>query len=157
MALTIRPAEPADAEIVVAMIRALAEHDGEPSPGLTEADFRRDGFGPQRHFWTLIAELDGRPVGCAAYNRAYSLEWAAQGCYLLDLYVDESARRNGVGRALIAAVCRDAREWGAGFLAWSMVRGNAEATAFYDTLGAQTHDVMFWTASGDLLAELAEG
>ena len=156
MALTIRPAEPDDAEGVVAMIRALAQHDGEPNPGLIEEDFRRDGFGPQRHFWTLIAELDGRTVGCAAYNRAYSLEWAAQGCYLLDLYVDESVRRNGVGRALIEAVCRAARAQGASFLAWSMARSNVEATAFYEKLGAQTHDVVFWTAAGDLFAELSD-
>jgi len=157
MALTIRPAEPDDAECVVAMIRALSRHDGEPNPGLTEEDFRRDGFGPERNFWTLIAELDGQPVGCAAYNRAYSLEWAAQGCYLLDLYVNESVRRHGVGRALVEAVCRAARERGASFLAWSMARSNVEATAFYNKLGAQTHDVVFWTASGDLFAELAEG
>ena len=157
MAITIRPAEPDDAECVVAMIRALSRHDGEPHPSLTEDDFRRDGFGPEPAFWALIAELDGQPVGCAAYNRAYSLEWAAHGCYLLDLYVTEEVRRQGVGRALMEAVCRDARGMGAIFLAWSMARRNVEGSGFYEKLGADTHDVVFWTASGDLFFELAEG
>src|SRR6516165_10896243 len=43
--VTIRAATPDDAEMVVAMVRALSVHEGLGPPGFTPAQFRRRAFG----------------------------------------------------------------------------------------------------------------
>ena len=155
MAVTIRSASEDDAETVVAMVAALCRHDGLPEPAFDADDFQTDGFGPEAGFTTLIAEQDGRPVGFAAYTNAYVFEWAARGCYLLQLWVEDDARGQGIGRALLKAVCRAAKARGADFLAWNTMSANAEAQRFYRGLGAETHDILSWSATGEAFDALA--
>ena len=54
-----------------------------------------------------------------------------------DLYVDESTRGQGVGRALIEATAEVARERGAPFIEWSTAPDNHTAQRLYDSTGAQ--------------------
>jgi ribosomal protein S18 acetylase RimI-like enzyme len=53
-----------------------------------------------------------------------------------DLYVDEDARGEGVGRALIEAAAAVARERGSPVLEWSTAPDNATAQRLYDSTGA---------------------
>lgn len=55
-------------------------------------------------------------------------------CYLQDLFVAEDSRKLGLGRALIEAVYREAREAGASRVYWLTHETNATARALYDTL-----------------------
>ena len=68
--------------------------------------------------------------------------YAARGIYLCDLYVVPHARRQKVGRALIAAVARRAQARGRTFLWWASRDWNVEAQAFYKTLGVRNEPVM---------------
>ncbi len=64
MAITIRPATPADVPQILAFIRALAAYEREPDAvAATEADLLRDGFGPNPFYFCLIAEHDGHARG----------------------------------------------------------------------------------------------
>ena len=148
MSLSIRPATAEDAATVVAMVAALCRHDGAPESELDEATFQADGFGPEAGFTALIAERDGRALGFAAYTRAYVVEWASRGCYLLQLWVEEEARDQGVGKALVAAVCQAGKAAGAEFLAWNTAVSNASAERFYRRLGGEIHDIRSWSLSG---------
>jgi ribosomal protein S18 acetylase RimI-like enzyme len=56
---------------------------------------------------------------------------------LNDLYVDESARGRGAGRALIEAGVELARDAGATHLVWETAPDNHRAQALYDTTGAE--------------------
>lgn len=112
----IRPAKPADAASIVALVRALAEYEKEPmsSVKLSEADILRDGFGPPetRRFEALLAELDGRPVGFALFFYNYSTWEGRAGIFIEDLFVLEAARGHGLGRQLITAVAAIAQARG---------------------------------------------
>ncbi|WP_341703653.1 GNAT family N-acetyltransferase [Ferrovibrio sp.] len=102
----IRPAQPADAATIIALVTALAEYENEPlsSVKITPADVLRDGFGPERRFEALIAELDGKPVGFALFFHNYSTWEGRAGIYVEDLFVLKEARGHGLGRQLITAI-----------------------------------------------------
>jgi len=55
-------------------------------------------------------------------------------CYLQDLFVDESARRQGCGAKLIEAVAVIARERGCARLYWTTKEDNARARSLYDRI-----------------------
>src|SRR5208282_1436669 len=73
---------------------------------ITEADVHRDAFGPSRRFEVLIAEIDRKPVGFALFFPNYSTWEGKPGLYIEDIFVEESARKSGIGRKLIAAVAK---------------------------------------------------
>ncbi len=156
MALSVRPALPGDAATVTGMVAGLSAHEGAPRPDFSEQDFRRDGFGPEAAFTTLVAELDGTPVGYAMYHRSYDTIFGQRGSYLLDLYVSETARKRGVGRALMAAVARATREAGGGFVWWHMQRDNDLAKGFYRKVGRPRGDLVVWATSGKDFERLLE-
>ena len=92
MTIEIRAARPEDGATVAAMVAALSAHEGQSPPAFSAATFRRDGFGTDRAFETLIAERDGAVVGYALFQPAYSTEVGVRGTYLCDLYVDPAER-----------------------------------------------------------------
>lgn len=111
---TIRPATAADAATIVRMIRPLAEYEhlsGEVR--VTEADIRRDGFGPRPCFECLLAEIAGEPVGFALYLADYSTFAGRAGIFVEDLFVTEAARGRGIGRRQLARLAALAQERGA--------------------------------------------
>jgi GNAT superfamily N-acetyltransferase len=79
----------------------------------------------------LAARLDGQLVGITHYL-FHASNWSADVCYLQDLFVDESARGQGVARALIEQVACVARERGAPRLYWGTHHTNARARRLYD-------------------------
>lgn len=52
----------------------------------------------------VVAEQEGKPVGLAVCALTKALHLGGWGCELQDLYVDDSARKSGVGSALIKYV-----------------------------------------------------
>ena len=102
--------------------------------------FRREGFGRKAAFRTLVAEIDGEPVGYALFYFGYDVDTASRGAHLADLFVAKSRRRAGIGRALVAAVREECRRAGGSWVAWFVQRDNLEALAFYRVLGAERDD-----------------
>lgn len=153
--LRIRPAAKADAPTVAVMIEELNAHQREPTGQVTAEAVQRDGFGPHPEFGVLLAELDDAPVGYALYHPSWSTEVGERGFYIYDLYVRESARGHGVGRALMAELAVLAQAEGRAFLWWSSKPWNREAQAFYRGLGAIEEDVKAHALFGDAFAALA--
>jgi ribosomal protein S18 acetylase RimI-like enzyme len=146
--IDIRPATAADAEAIAGMARALSEADGgRPSRFSAEA-FRRDGFGNAPAFRALIAEAEGFAAGYAVYYWGYDTDSATRGVYLADLYVETGRRRSGVGRALVTGVARAARDEGARWIFWSVLRRNRGARKFYRRLAPELRDVIVCAAFG---------
>jgi GNAT superfamily N-acetyltransferase len=141
MATVIRPATEADIPQILALIRALAAYEREPDAvAATEADLKRDGFGPNPYFQCLMAEHDGQPAGFALYFFNYST-WAGRpGLYLEDLFVYPELRGLGIGKALLQRVAAIAVENRCPRLQWEVLDWNTPAIEFYRSLGAEFLD-----------------
>ncbi|HEY9366515.1 MAG TPA: GNAT family N-acetyltransferase [Agromyces sp.] len=91
----------------------------------------------------LAVDDEGRPVGLAHYRAVPNSLTATRGMYLDDLYVDESARGSGIGRALIEYVHARAAEIGQGGVSWITADDNAPAQQVYDQLAKRTSWVTY--------------
>ncbi len=146
--VTLRPAREDDAEAAFAMLYALAEAVGEVE------DVRRDGFGPAPLYETLIAELDGRPVGLLTLFPTYSTYMGRPCLYVNDLYVAPEARGRGVARRLMARVCRLALERDCCRVELKVLENNA-ARKFYESIGMGSTAEVAYTVHDQALSDLA--
>jgi GNAT superfamily N-acetyltransferase len=157
--LTIRPAIPQDAELIVQFIRELAEYEREPQSAIaTTADVLRDGFGVQPKFRTLMAEWDGRPAGFALFFLNYSTWLGRPGLYLEDLFVRPEFRGNGIGKAMLAELARIALKENCYGMKWQVLDWNTPAIEFYEALGAKLQrEWLSVRIMGEPLERLARG
>lgn len=132
---TIRDAVPGDAARIAEMVNGLSAVTGGPGDRMTSAIAKRDIIGAPA-LTCLVAEVDGKAMAYAIYSMIYETSYAADGAFVSDLFVAEGLRRQGAARALLGEVAARSIALGARFLWWIQVEGNAEAAAFYDTLGA---------------------
>jgi GNAT superfamily N-acetyltransferase len=153
----LRAARPGDEPGILACITALAVYEREPDAventveALTEAL-----FGAQPRVSAHVVERDGVIVGIAVWFLTYSTWTGRHGIWLEDLYVDESQRGRGYGKALIASLAGVCVERGYSRLEWTVLDWNAPSIAFYRSLGAEP--MSEWTTqrlTGDGLASLA--
>ena len=134
----IRAAQPEDVPEIYRLIRALAEYERSlPSVTGSEDDLRRALFGLQPAVFAHVADHEGRVVGFALWFLNYSTWTGQHGIYLEDLYVDESMRGSGYGKALLTELARLCTERGYRRLEWVVLDWNTPSIEFYKSLGAQ--------------------
>ena len=147
-ATVIRRATREDAATLQTLLEEQARHHGEVLERGVEA-LERHGFGPQPLFRALIAEKAGQAQGFALYYPDFSTLRGRPGVMLQDIYVCETARGTGLGRALLTEVMADAEDWEASFLTLMLDRDNDNARAFYARHG--------FSARGDYDMLILEG
>jgi ribosomal protein S18 acetylase RimI-like enzyme len=134
------PAQAEDIENVAALIAAFRSWWGKDEPTLeqireTTALLIDD---PNTEF-LLAAPGDGaRPAGVCQLRYRLSVWTGADDCWLEDLYVDDSARGTGLGRALVNAAFESARQRGCRRMELDVNEQNTAAIAFYESLGFTT-------------------
>lgn len=141
MSLAIREARAGDAALVFGFIVELAEYEklGQEVRA-TESDVAALLFQDAPRAYALIAEWNGAPCGFALYFYSFSTFRGRHGIYLEDLFVRESHRGKGVGKALLAHLARLARENDCARLEWQVLDWNTQSIAFYESLGARPID-----------------
>jgi|SRR5215470_16337760 len=133
----IRSATKADVPVIFAFIKKLAEYERLSHEVVaTEELLRKTLFGRTRTAEVVIGYLARKPVGFALFFHNYSTFLGCPGIYIEDLFVDESHRRRGFGRALLLYVARLAKERDCGRLEWAVLDWNEPAINFYRKLGA---------------------
>jgi GNAT superfamily N-acetyltransferase len=136
--LTIRPATRADAATVASLVRELADYEKLLHEAkATSEDFLRELDSENPVIRVLIAEWDGQPAGFALYFFNFSTFVGRPGLYLEDLFVRPALRSHGIGRALLSALARIARERNCGRMEWAVLDWNEPALKFYKSLGAR--------------------
>ncbi len=156
--LTIRPAAPDDAALLVSFIRELAEYERLAHEVTATEDLLRDAlFGRRPTAEAAIAELDDQPVGYALFFHNFSTFTGRPGVYLEDLYVRPGHRGRGVGKRLLAHIAQLAVERGCARFEWAVLDWNEDSIKFYESLGARAmSDWTVYRLSGAPLARAAD-
>jgi GNAT superfamily N-acetyltransferase len=93
--------------------------------------------------WGAVAEIDDQPVGIVNYLSHRSTWTTGNYCYLQDLFVDQSRRGKGIGRALIGHVYERAAEMGCSRVWWLTHESNTEAMQLYDKVADRSGFVQY--------------
>jgi GNAT superfamily N-acetyltransferase len=91
----------------------------------------------------LVAEQEGRLLGLGHYIFHRSTIALTTNCYLQDLFTLESARGQGVGRALIEEVYRRAQVAGSSRVYWHTHETNATAMQLYNKVAEHSGFVVY--------------
>ncbi len=136
-AFSLRPAEPRDVEVVVALIGALAQFEKlSHLLEITADKLALHLFGPKPVIEAVVAEHDGRVVAFALFFTNFSTFLGRPGLYLEDLFVEPERRGQGIGQALLEHLARVAAARGYGRFEWSVLDWNEGAIRFYQRMGA---------------------
>ena len=138
----IRNATVDDLPEILAMIGELAEYEKAlDEVRVTEEQLREALFGAQPAAYAHIAESPGgEVVGYSVWFLNFSTWRGVHGIYLEDLYVRQSARGGGYGKALLTELARTCVQRGYQRLEWSVLKWNRPSIDFYEGLGARPQD-----------------
>lgn len=135
-AFSIREATAADADVIHALVRQLADITGQQHRFRSNVDdFLKYGFSEDPQFFALLAEKDGTVFGMCLYFYDFSSWRGELGVYVQDLIVDPDANVQGAGRALIQETVRRGHQHGATHLRLTVEQDNENAIRFYEHLG----------------------
>ncbi|MBL0310877.1 MAG: GNAT family N-acetyltransferase [Bacteroidetes bacterium] len=133
MSFVIRQGIERDVPGILALIKELATFEHAPDAVKnTEKMLAEDGFGTNSIYKVIIAEdlKSNAVIGMALYYMAYST-WKGRIYYLDDLIVTESSRGYGVGRQLMDAFLKEARQAKVNQVRWQVLDWNIPAIEFY--------------------------
>lgn len=134
--LRLRAAELRDLEPLVEAARASLREEGRPDPFLGDPrGFRR--WVAARLDRARVCEREGQVVFAG-----YADVRLAAGHLLQGVYTWPRARRQGVGAAGVASLCRSAFAEGAAHVQLSVVQGNVAARDLYARLGFRPHSTL---------------
>ena len=133
MTVTIRDARPEDeARWRELWTDYLAFYEVTVDDSITNSTWRRV-FDPASAIFMRIAEADGNVVGFSL-SLTHEGTWIhGKDCYLEDLFVDQSIRGKGIGRALLDDLVGLCKSSGWSRLYWHTSEGNTRARALYDS------------------------
>ncbi len=158
MTISIRPARPGEAGLVLSLVRELAAYERLTAAlDATEAMIDAALFAPDPRVCCDLAEWDGAPAGLALWFANFSSFRGRHGIYLEDLYVRPAYRRRGIGRALLRHLARRCVAQGWTRFEGAVLDWNEPSIAFCKALGAELLDD--WTVcrlSGDALKRLGQ-
>jgi ribosomal protein S18 acetylase RimI-like enzyme len=132
-ALLVRPAGHGDLDALGQLLCDFNREFGEPSPAPAVLAARLGQL--LTHGDTAVVVVGDRPEGLAVLRFRPALWTSGLECYLAELYVIPSRRRQGLGRALMEAALREAQGRGADTMDIGVDEPDLAARRMYETLG----------------------
>jgi len=158
----VRSATETDIDEILTLITDLAIYEKEPEAVKATPDLIRQNVFEKKFAHVFIAvegvsEHPGPVIGIALYFFNFSTWTGKPGIYLEDLFVKQTHRNIGVGKALFAALGQVALENDCARIDWSVLKWNEPSIKFYvDVLGAKSMtEWMGMRLEGDGIAQLA--
>jgi ribosomal protein S18 acetylase RimI-like enzyme len=126
-----------EAEEIAGLLVAFRDHMGSdwPSENAFLASVERLLEDRDTEFLLASADDDSPPAGVLQLRFRFSVWKAAQDAWLEDLFVADSARRAGLGDALVTLASERARQRGARRIELDTNEDNAAALALYERHG----------------------
>jgi len=132
----VRPATANDAANIGQLLHDFNTEYDDPSPGPDKLAHRIEQLLAGGDTAVLLAGADpARPDGLAVLRFRLALWSEALECYLAELYVVPAMRGRGLGRALMNAAMKLARERGAGYMDLGTAETDVAARSLYESLG----------------------
>jgi diamine N-acetyltransferase len=141
VSLAIRAAVPADAALIFALVRELADYEklsGEMDA--TPEAIAAALFAREPRLFCDIAEWNGAPAGFSVWFLNFSTFRGRHGIYVEDLFVRPAFRKRGIGKTLMARLAKRCVDEGWARFEWAVLDWNAPSIAFYKSIGAQVMD-----------------
>ena len=138
MKVVVRSADEQDFPKVLDLIKEFSVFQGGPE----KVTVTLEQMMKERSFFQcFIAENENKEVlGYVSFFFAY-YSWTGKAVYLDDLYVREVFRKQGVGKKLLQFVIDFAKGEQCRKVRWQVSKWNANAIAFYKSMGAQIDEV----------------
>jgi ribosomal protein S18 acetylase RimI-like enzyme len=154
----VEPAAPADLSAVIALMRALAEVEGNLAAFTATAERLGEGlFGSVPGLLCWVARSGNEVLGVALCATTWVGVTSRPSLRLLNLVVEHGNRRSGIGTRLLAAVAGKCAEFDCP-LDFMVRTENTAAQDFYRRLGARSRDEWQpWQLPRDALQELRSG
>lgn len=138
--LAIRKAAETDMAAIFQLIVDLAAfEEAAHEVNTSVAILRRDWVADKLWFDCYVAEhATAGIVGIALYFYGYST-WNGRMLYLEDLMISQAFQRQGIGRALVGALVKEAQTKGVKQMRWQVLDWNESAIRMYKKIGAEVN------------------
>ena len=155
--IRIREGVPSDGQAITEMAAKLSEHEGVPPPIFDEERFKRFGFGAEKRFDVLVAEVGLETVcGYLIFCHSFHVGLGTPGFNMLDLFVEQKLRRKGIARSLMRAMANKCIDTNGGWITWQCHPNNTLALEYYRLIGGRQFKSVDFEIAGDELIKLAD-
>lgn len=131
-----RPAIKSDSEVIVNLIRQLAEYENLSNEAVMTVELIEKNVFENKYANVLLAEESGIVVGFALYFFNFSTFMGKPGLYLEDLFIEPQYRGKGYGKKLLIELAKIASEKDCGRMEWMVLDWNTPSIEFYKSLEA---------------------
>lgn len=132
----IRAGTPADVSLLLTFIQSMAAFE-KLTVSATEESLHAALFGEAPSARTLLAFVEGMPIGYATYFFSFTSMMGRRALWLDDLFIDPAFRGKGIGKALTSYLASIAVQNHCARLEWIVLDWNTSAIEFYEHLGAR--------------------
>lgn len=157
----VSPVQPEHVEAFAALAEEMDRFYGttEFDPGdLRVQQIKAVLFGNPPSAYALIAWVDDQPVGFATYSFLWPAVGLTRSLFLKELYVIETARHAGVGKAIMQTLAEIAVKNDCSRFEWQTDTPNTDAQRFYEDLGVSVDaSKLSYRAQGEAFRRLANG
>ena len=155
--LKIRFADKEDTELILTLLRQLAEYEKKLSCFIVKEADIMEIFFKRKLAEAIIGEYKGKPAAIAVFLYSFPSFLGKPGIYLEDLFVIEKFRGKGIGKSMLSFLAKIAKDRGCEELQWTVLNWNESSRRFYNNIGAEAcNEEIVYRLSGCALEKLAQ-